>query len=270
MEQMANKTDGYVSEVKNQVETEDSAVTNDVPFHKLMRKATRDVHALSDALVNAKLAFALSDNAVWAEGLLIFYEIFRFLEGAMVRLKDTDVGKLNIDGMDRTEAFEKDLCFYLGSNWKNDYVPRESVAKYLLHLQRLEKNDPIRLIAYVYHLYMGLFSGGQILRRKRKVASKLSFSSSKTDISCGGDAVTDFGEKPIYKLKKEMIDAVNDIAENLNDSEKDALIEESKIVFELNNSIIRTVRGTSEVILKKLIVYAMVAVCLMIVYFSIF
>lgn len=33
---------------------------NDVPFSKQMREATRDIHALSDALVNAKLAFGNS------------------------------------------------------------------------------------------------------------------------------------------------------------------------------------------------------------------
>ncbi|KAJ9600796.1 hypothetical protein L9F63_001008 [Diploptera punctata] len=135
-------------------------------FTKQMRKATRDIHAVSDALVNAKLAFALSDNDVWAEGLLVFYEIFRFLDEAMEHLKDTHVGQLCIDGMQRTEAFQKDLNYYLGADWTKDYKPRESVAKYLIHLKNLEKSDPDLLMAYIYHLYMGLLSGGQILRKK--------------------------------------------------------------------------------------------------------
>jgi hypothetical protein len=33
-----------------------------------MREATRTIHNRSDALVNAKLGFTLTDDAVWAEG----------------------------------------------------------------------------------------------------------------------------------------------------------------------------------------------------------
>nr|CAD7425602.1 unnamed protein product [Timema monikensis] len=93
-------------------------------FTKKMRAATRDVHAISDGLVNAKLAFALSDNSVWADGLLVFYEIFNYLEEAMNRLRHTPIGLLKIEGLDRTEAFEKDLTFYLGNDWKKTYTPR--------------------------------------------------------------------------------------------------------------------------------------------------
>lgn len=32
-------------------------MTEDIPFTKQMRQATREIHAVSDALVNAKLAF---------------------------------------------------------------------------------------------------------------------------------------------------------------------------------------------------------------------
>lgn len=115
-------------------------------FCKRMRKATQEVHAASDALVNAKLAFGkivfwvvfpnllvifnffnagFSNNLVWADGLLVFYEIFRYLEEAMNRLHNTKVGDLKISSLcNRTEAFELDLEFYLGKDWKNNYEPR--------------------------------------------------------------------------------------------------------------------------------------------------
>lgn len=58
-----------------------------------MRRATRRAHAASDALVNVKLGLALSDDGVWAEGLLVFYEIFRRLEEAMLNHRDSLLGK---------------------------------------------------------------------------------------------------------------------------------------------------------------------------------
>jgi heme oxygenase len=193
---------------------------------------------------------ALSDNHVWAEGLLVFYEIFHYLEEAMVRLKDTPVGKLYIEGIQRTDAFEKDLSFYLGPDWMKNYKPRNSVREYLFHLKKLESSDPNQLIAYIYHLYMGLLSGGQILRKKRAVVRKfIPLASGQTY----QDAVTDFGAISISKLKRDLVESVNRIAEVLDDEAKQKLIKESKTVFLMNNNVIRSVEGASEVILKKLI-----------------
>lgn len=210
---------------------------------------------------------ALSDSCVWAEGLLVFYEIFRYLEEAMIRLKDTHVGELCIEGMQRTEAFEKDLNFYLGTDWMKTYKPRDSVIKYLLHLRKLESSDPNQLMAYIYHLYMGLLSGGQILRKKRAVVKKfLPFSSEHTY----QDAVTDFGATNISNMKKDLVEAMNGIAGVLDEGTKEKLIEESKTVFMMNNEIIKSVQGTNEVILKKLITIIIIFSLIVIIYYIIF
>ncbi|MCL4152964.1 UNVERIFIED_CONTAM: hypothetical protein GTU68_008505, partial [Idotea baltica] len=117
----------------------------------------------------------MSDNEVWAGGLLVFYEVFKHLELAMDRLKGTIIEKLDIPGMRRTAAFEKDLRFYLGDSWQSGYTPHPSVQRYLLHLTALESDQPVLLLPYIYHLYMGLFAGGQVLKKKRAMVLKLSF-----------------------------------------------------------------------------------------------
>lgn len=195
---------------------------------------------------------AMSDDSVWASGLLLFYEIFRFLEEAMVRMRGTPVGEYNFEELMRTQAFEKDLEFYLGKDWVNSYSPGESVTKYLIHLQEIEKKTPILLIAYIYHLYMGLLSGGQILNRKRALAKKL-FPFGKR--SHGGNAVTDFGEHKIFDIKKKVVDTTNQIALTLDPKTKEMLIEESKIVFILNNSMVKTIHRTNVVLLKKFVAF---------------
>lgn len=192
---------------------------------------------------------AVSDNSVWAEGLLVFYEIFRFIEEAILRLKNTPVGEFNFKEMMRTEAFEKDLEFYLDKNWAYNYTPRESVVKYLLHLQELEKENPILLMAYIYHLYMGLLSGGQILSKKRLLTNKFLLLP-KEDRE--GNAVTDFGNHSIASIKKKIVETTNSIANDLDDNTKELLLKESKTVFVLNNAMIRTIRGTNIVIFKKI------------------
>ena len=44
----------------------------------------------------------------------------------------------------------------------------------IVEFRKVEDENPYLLIAYIYHLYMGLFSGGQVLRAKvlRKVMYK--------------------------------------------------------------------------------------------------
>ena len=202
---------------------------------------------------------------MWAEGLLVFYEIFRYLEEAMIRLKDTLVGELCIEGLQRTEAFERDLSFYLGSDWKKTYKPRQSVIKYLLHLRKLEDSDPNQLMAYIYHLYMGLLSGGQILRKKHAMVNKFTLFTSQHAYQ---DAVTDFGATNISKMKRDLVEAMNGIAGVLDEKTKEKLIEESKTVFVMNNEIIRSIQGANAVILKKFIIVLIIMLLIGLVYIT--
>ena len=135
-------------------------------FSVRLRKATKNIHDVSDALVNAKLGVTISDDSVWAEGLLVFYEVFKFLENALRSHSDSLIGDLLIAGMARTEAIEEDLEHFYGASWKDDYTVRVEVQQYLDHLTQLDNDNPYLLIPYIYHLYMGLFSGGQILQAK--------------------------------------------------------------------------------------------------------
>ncbi|XP_066969988.1 heme oxygenase 1 [Macrobrachium rosenbergii] len=222
----------------------------EVPFTKKMRIVTREIHNVSDALINAKLGIAMSENRVWAEGLLVFYEIFRYLEGAMDRYSHTLIGELDVPGMRRAEAFEKDLTYYMGSDWKKNYSPRESVCEYLKHLETIEKENPYYLTAYIYHLYMGLLSGGQILRRKKTLMEKLKFSrKEKTE----GMAVTEITEGTIASVKKRINEAMNKIAEEMDEESRQRLLEESKMVFILNNKIVHSVQGAGAVVAIKLL-----------------
>ena len=259
------------------------AVEGKLEFTKQMRKATREIHDISDALVNAKLGIgkvllyaiklfniefmlilstAMSDNSIWAEGLLCFYEIFKYLEEALDRLNHTLLSELDIKGMRRTKAFEEDLHFYYGKQWfENVYQPSGAVTAYIDYLTSIEKENPNMLAAYIYHLFMGLFSGGQILRKKRSLEASLKFQSSPANNvgKQAGESVTDFGEIPIFKLKKQMVDAMEHIAEQLGEEDRWKLIEESKNVFRMNNKIIRTI-NTNKIVLKKFCNFALIVV----------
>lgn len=235
-----------------------------------MRLYTRDVHKISDRLVNAKVAFgkklpnflcycdvcfyfyfqnflcfpklALTDNRVWSDGLLIFYEIFKFLEEHVPE-------DILPPDFYRTAAFESDLKFYLGTDWKKTHAdpPREVVQKYLDHLKELHANQPILLVAYVYHLYMGLLSGGQIIQKKRLIKNKLNVFTNSPSTVCmpPGYSVADFGTTQIVDLKTKMRGVVDNLAASLDAETKDAILQESREVFIWNNKIVHTVNVSS-------------------------
>ena len=49
---------------------------NDGPsFCRRLRDATKDIHDTSDKLVNLKLGISMSNDVVWANGLLVFAKV---------------------------------------------------------------------------------------------------------------------------------------------------------------------------------------------------
>ena len=93
----------------------------------------------------------------------------------------------------RTNAFEQDLDYFYGTKWRNEN-DNEAVQKYVDHLDQLANEEPLLLIAYFYHLYMGLLSGGQILSKKKYLFG------SKDDKD--PNAVTTFDDSPAALKKK--------------------------------------------------------------------
>jgi len=223
-------------------------------FTRRLRDATKSIHDMSDHMVNLKLGVSMSDDNVWAEGLLVFYEVFRFLEGAVQRTKDSLLGEYNlIAGLWRTEALERDLVHFLGNDWNGaSYEIRPEVGKYLARLKVVEAENPYLLVAYIYHMYMGLLSGGQILQAKRKLG--VTSSGSKGDSAALGEAITHFEppSRTIAVLKKEIREATNRIGEELDEGTREAVIAEGVKVFELNNLVIRSVKGVDDIFYRKL------------------
>ena len=212
-----------------------------VPFVKQMRQRTRNIHDKSDALVNLKLGLTLSDDTVWSEGILTFTNIFLFLENALSRNQDSLLGDLDIDGMRRTEAFAKDLKSFYGNQWEQKLETMGEttpVKNYISHLEKIENENPYLLSAYIYHLYMGLLSGGQILSAKKRI-------SGKSD-SQGEEIFKVDKPNSVSSLKKKIREAMEDMSEHLDEETKEDILNEGVRVFELNNTLIHSVKGVNE------------------------
>lgn len=168
----------------------------------------------------------------------------------------------------RTEQFEKDLNFYKGDNWKKFYKPREAVCKYLAHLNHIKETNALLLIPYVYHLYLGLLSGGQILSKKRKIMQKFTSSeNNEDDAESQGNALLSFPNHSLHQLKNNLKAIIDDYSKDFDIELRRALIEESQKVFELNNMIINSVEGVAMQNLK-LLGYVLIVVLSIYIFFK--
>ena len=215
-------------------------------------------HDLRFADKNKFLCFsALNNDGVWADGLLVFYEVFKFLEeNVSQQILPTDFHRSS--EFEKGKKWEKfnmrsdfnwhryfvaDLKFFKGDDWEKTYKVRPSVQKYLSHLNEVNEKNPLLLIAYVYHLYMGLLSGGQILSKKRKLSNKFFGEHVESDEIEPGTFLTSYPDKSILQLKNQMRHNIDEFTKDFDENLRQELIEESKKVFELNNEIIKSVEG---------------------------
>jgi len=121
-------------------------------FSDELREKSREIHDISDKLINLKLVVVLTDKKLWAEALAEFYVVYRAIEDAVFHWRDdpqlTQLLAL-VENASRREAFEKDLEFYMGDNWRAIIKPSAHAEEYRARVMTLAEKDPILLIAYV-------------------------------------------------------------------------------------------------------------------------
>jgi len=112
------------------------------------------------------------------------------------------------------------------------------------------------LVAFIYHLYAGLLSGGQVLIGKRKLARKVFGGQVKEEssVAAPGEAVVHFGGRLISAVKRELRQTTDGIGEALDEPLRARVLTEGVKVFELNNSIIKTVTGVEEIFCRRLMI----------------
>jgi heme oxygenase 2 len=214
-----------------------------------MRAATREEHSQSDKLVNLKLALVLTSPALYGEALGLFLPVFEKMEAIILRnSKHPQIGKLipMMDVLVRSPGFRADLAYYLSSErrdllakeWKNG--EHSTIAEYLDHLEKLEKEDPVLVLAYAYHLYGGVLAGGQIIARMVRKAMGLPKDQDEgVEVFKVRDDAS-MSNKGVFQRVKSIFNEEL----NLSDDARNALIREGKEVFRLNNALVGTVKGT--------------------------
>ena len=114
----------------------------------------------------ATLYFGGSQD-LWFQALARFELVFAELEDCLdcqKKLADWD-----IPGMRVSQYIKEDLDEYYGPERK---FRSAAVDKWISEIRKIRFDHPLLVTAYVYHMYLGLYSGGRILRHKFKLKGK--------------------------------------------------------------------------------------------------
>ncbi|CAI5729029.1 unnamed protein product [Peronospora effusa] len=208
-----------------------------------MRAATREIHSISDKLVNLKLVVALMDKKLYGRALLLFYYVYVQLELIMKTHKNhaafSGLYKI-IDEIARADNIAKDLEFYLGEEWNTKYQPTQATQDYVKYLKELCEKNPTLVLPYCYHMYMAMLAGGVMIKKM----VKRSFTPPEGQgLNCFA-----FNVDSNKALRHTIKDAINAVPHD--EETKKLLLAESVTCFKLNNQIVQSLDGTGNHVMK--------------------
>lgn len=195
-----------------------------------MRERSKAVHDHSTGQL--KLSLILTSKTLYAETLNLFLPIYKFLEEALERQqKHAQLGQLYplLPQLARAPGFRKDVDFYRENRTLT--TPPE-VDDYVAYLKQLEKDNPVALVAWYYHMYMAIFAGGFIIKKCVTKTMKLS--------SDEGIQAFVFQDNPKI-IRDQLKDVINSM--DLTEDQEEVLYEEGSKVFARNDELMAKLRG---------------------------
>ncbi|KAG6623425.1 Heme oxygenase [Phytophthora cinnamomi] len=231
------------------------------PLTEQMRAATREIHSVSDHLVNLKLVVALTDKKLYGQALMLFYYVYAQLEAAIETHKEHEAfsGLHGIlKDIARADGIARDLKFYLGEDWSSKYQPPQAVQNYIQHLQELGEKDPMLVLPYCYHMYMAILAGGMMIK-------KLVKKSFKPPEGEGLHAFA-FDIKSNKALRETIKDKINAVP--TDEEKKKLILVESVTCFKMNNQLVRSLDGTGNHVMKFIAKWVVVIALLIATYFA--
>lgn len=202
------------------------------PLSQRMRERTAEVHSAADAAINLRLAGALTDRERWGRALATFYVVLDHLERLAFehRAASSGLAAYPLDEMRRAPGFVKDLAFYLGPAWRDRLPDTPGLTAYLAHLDALAAEDPLLLLPFLYHLHLGILSGGQLLARTARRAMRLPAKEGTEFCALPKGALA---AGPLKRRIKGAVDALE-----LDEASREKFLAQSVEVFRLNNRIV--------------------------------
>ena len=177
----------------------------------------------------------LSNRDSYSKLLTSLYFVYVAMEDAFDATPEATVKQMDNTELRRVQACSEDMEYFYGPGWKNKIQPSAAAKKYVARVKEVAENKPRLLIAHQYTRYLGDLFGGQMM---------------------GGMATKSLNlneEKGIAFYTFDEIDSASDFistwyrklnALDLTEEEKEEIVDEANLVFDLNIEILQELEGS--------------------------
>lgn len=201
----------------------------------LLDDGTRKSHSVAQNSAFVTGFFkGIATREAYSELLTGLYFVYRTMEDAFDACDDERVRTMDDSRLRRASALAEDMEYFHGANWENTVKASPAAAKYVARVTKVAKEEPYLLVAHQYTRYLGDLFGGQMMGGM--ATRSLGLEDGKgTDFYQfeSVDSVTDFITE-WYKMLNGL---------DLTKQQKEAIIDEANLVFDLNIEIFTELEG---------------------------
>lgn len=178
----------------------------------------------------------LSTRGAYSKLLTSLYFVYVAMEEAFDTTSEETVQNMEFVELRRVAAISEDMEYFYGAGWENKIVPSPAARKYVERVAEVARNEPKLLIAHQYTRYLGDLFGGQMMGGMASRSLNLDdgkgvsfYTFDKIDNNI--DFITNW-----YKRLNEL---------DLTDAEKEMIVDEANLVFQLNIDILEELEGSA-------------------------
>ncbi|MFZ4804307.1 MAG: heme oxygenase (biliverdin-producing) [Synechococcus lacustris] len=131
-----------------------------------LREGTKKSHTMAEntGFVSCFLK-GVVDKLSYRKLVADLYFVYGAMEEEISRLKEHPVlAPIAFEQLNRSQALEKDLSYYYGSDWLKLIEATPGALEYVERIHEVARTAPELLVGHHYTRYLGDLSGGQILK----------------------------------------------------------------------------------------------------------
>lgn len=203
----------------------------------MLDEGTRKSHSMAQNSAFVTGFFkGLSTKNSYRDLLTSLYFVYGAMERAFDECELEDVQNLDDKELRRMEALRTDMDYFYGETWFDKISSSSYTKTYVQRIEQVAKEKPYLLIAHQYTRYLGDLFGGQMM--SGMASRSLNLPEGKgvefykfEDINDTKDYITN------WYLRLNQLD--------LTPAQKDEIVDEANLVFELNIGILQELDGSA-------------------------
>lgn len=177
----------------------------------------------------------IGTKSAFATLVTSLYFVYYAMEESFDSTTDARVKALDNSELRRVPSLERDMEYFYGTNWRDMIAPSKAAKEYVDRVQEVAATEPYLLIAHQYTRYLGDLFGGQMMGGMATRSLGLEDGKGTEFYTFDDIPSTDKFITAWYKELNEL---------NLTGEQKEAIVDEANLVFDLNVGILQELEGS--------------------------